>query len=204
MKQRMFYEADGTSGGTLAAEEPVKTEPAEPVKTEPKPDKYTDEWVNNLVAGKSKEAAEKARREIYKELGVKDADELKKLREMKEAQMTAEERMKAQLEERMKAQLEESNKASDEIKKEAEGIRAENEALKKGVPADKVERVKKLVMSGVYEGETVAEKVAAVLAEFPEYAKSVPGDIGAKTGNQTVNEETRLLELARKQAGLTK
>ena len=196
MKQRMFYEADGTSGGTLAAEEPVKTEPAEPVKTEPKPDKYTDEWVNNLVAGKSKEAAEKARREIYKELGVKDADELKKLREMKEAQMTAEERMKAE--------LEESNKASDEIKKEAEGIRAENEALKKGVPADKVERVKKLVLSGVYEGETVAEKVAAVLAEFPEYAKSVPGDIGAKTGNQTVSEETRLLELARKQAGLTK
>ena len=196
MKQRMFYEADGTSGGTLAAEEPVKTEPAEPVKTEPKPEKYTDEWVNNLVAGKSKEAAEKARREIYKELGVKDADELKKLREMKEAQMTAEERMKAE--------LEESNKASDEIKKEAEGIRAENEALKKGVPADKVERVKKLVLSGVYEGETVAEKVAAVLAEFPEYAKSVPGDIGAKTGNQTVSEESRLLELARKQAGLTK
>ena len=196
MKQRMFYEADGTSGGTLAAEEPVKTEPAEPVKTEPKPDKYTDEWVNNLVAGKSKEAAEKARREIYKELGVKDADELKKLREMKEAQMTAEERMKAE--------LEESNKASDEIKKEAEGIRAENEALKKGVPADKVERVKKLVLSGVYEGETVAEKVAAVLAEFPEYAKAVPGDIGAKTGNQTVSEESRLLELARKQAGLTK
>ena len=196
MKQRMFYEADGTSGGTLAAEEPVKTEPAEPVKTEPKPDKYTDEWVNNLVAGKSKEAAEKARRDVYKELGVKDADELKKLREMKEAQMTAEERMKAE--------LEESNKASDEIKKEAEGIRAENEALKKGVPADKDERVKKLVLSGVYEGETVAEKVAAVLAEFPEYAKAVPGDIGAKTGNQTVSEETRLLELARKQAGLTK
>lgn len=198
MKQRMFYEADGTSGGTPVAEpqEPVKTEPAEPVKTEPKPEKYTDEWVNNLVAGKSKEAAEKARREIYKELGVKDADELKKLREMKEAQMTAEERMKAQ--------LEESNKASEEIKKEAEGIRAENEALKKGVPADKVERVKKLVLSGVYEGETVAEKVAAVLAEFPEYVKSVPGDIGAKTGNQTVSEESRLLELARKQAGLTK
>lgn len=196
MKQRMFYEADGTSGGTPAAEEPVKTEQEEPVKTDQKPEKYSDEWVNNLVAGKSKEAAEKARREIYKELGVKDADELKKLREMKEAQMTAEERMKAQ--------LEESNKASDEIKKEAEGIRAENEALKKGVPADKVERVKKLVLSGVYEGETVAEKVAAVLAEFPEYAKSVPGDIGAKTGNQTVNEETRLLDLARKQAGLTK
>ena len=199
MKQRMFYEADGTSGGTPAAVDP---EPTEPVKTDPepkqdpKPDKYTDEWVNNLVAGKSKEAAEKARKELYKELGVKDADELKKLREMKEAQMTAEERMKAE--------LEESNKASDEIKKEAEGIRAENEALKKGVPADKVERVKKLVLSGVYEGETVAEKVAAVLAEFPEYAKSVPGDIGAKTGNQTVNEETRLLELARKQAGLTK
>lgn len=200
MKQRMFYEADGTSGGTPAAAEP--TEPVEPKKTEPepkqepKPEKYSDEWVNNLVAGKSKEAAEKARKELYKELGVKDDDELKKLREMKEAQMTAEERMKAQ--------LEESNKASDEIKKEAEGIRAENEALKKGVPADKVERVKKLVLSGVYEGETVAEKVAAVLAEFPEYAKAVPGDIGAKTGNQTVNEETRLLELARKQAGLTK
>ena len=199
MKHRMFYEADGTSGGTPAVVEP---EPTEPVKTDqepkqdPKPDKYTDEWVNNLVAGKSKEAAEKARREIYKELGVKDAEELKKLREMKEAQMTAEERMKAQ--------LEESNKASDEIKKEAEGKRAENEALKKGVPADKVERVKKLVLSGVYEGETVAEKVAAVLAEFPEYVKSVPGDIGAKTGNQSVSEESRLLELARKQAGLTK
>ena len=199
MKQRMFYEANGTSGGTPAA---ADQEPVDPVKTdqEPKqdqkPEKYTDEWVNNLVAGKSKEAAEKARKELYKELGVKDADELKKLREMKEAQMTAEERMKAQ--------LEESNKASDEIKKEAEGIRAENEALKKGVPADKVERVKKLVLSGVYEGETVAEKVAAVLAEFPEYAKSVPGDIGAKTGNQTVSEESRLLELARKQAGLTK
>ena len=196
MKHRMFYEADGTSGGAPA--ETAEQEPAEQEKTEPeqKPEKYSDEWVNNLVAGKAKEAAEKARKKLYKELGVKDVEELKKLREMKEAQMTAEERMKAQ--------LEESNKASDEIKKEAEGIRAENEALKKGVPADKVERVKKLVLSGVYEGETVAEKVAAVLAEFPEYAKALPGDIGAKTGNQTVNEETRLLELARKQAGLTK
>ena len=58
MKQRMFYEADGTSGGTPVAEETA--EPAEP-KQDPKPEKYTDEWVNNLVAGKSKEAAEKAR-----------------------------------------------------------------------------------------------------------------------------------------------
>ena len=196
MKNRMFYEADGTSGGTPAAEpqEPVKTD-SEP-KQDPKPDKYTDEWVNNLVAGKSKEAAEKARREIYKELGVKDADELKKLREMKEAQMTAEERMKAE--------LEESNKASDEIKKEAEGIRAENEALKKGVPADKVERVKKLVLSGVYEGETVAEKVAAVLAEFPEYAKSVPETLAQRLAIRRSAKKQDCLTLARKQAGLTK
>ena len=30
------------------------------------------------------------------------------------------------------------------------------------------------------------------------------GDIGAKTGNQTVSEESRLLDLARKQGGLDK
>ena len=157
--------------------------------------KYTDSQLNDLIA---KNAAKEAAK-MLRDAGIEPTGELKKdveaFKAWKESTMSETEKLKAQLAER------EGKEA--ETKKEADGIRAENEALKKGVPADKVDRVKKLVLSGVYEGESIAEKVEAVLAEFPEYAKGAVKDIGGKTGNQSIDENTRLLDLARKQAGLT-
>ena len=147
--------------------------------------KYDDDDVNAIVAGKTKEAAEKVRKELYSALGVKGEEELAEFKKLRESQMTETEKLKAQLAER--------DGKEAETKKEADGIRAENEALKKGVPADKVDRVRKLVLSGVYEGESIAEKVEAVLSEFPEYAKGAVKDIGGKTGNQSIDENSAML-----------
>ena len=81
-------------------------------------------------------------------------------------------------------------------------IRAENAALKKGVPADKVGRVVKL--SAGYDGESVEERVAAVLEEFPEFIKVPVKDIGAPAHGQTQNEVDSILDKARAQLGLKK
>ena len=62
------------------------------------------------------------------------------------AQMTAEERMKAQLEKQQ----------SDRRNQEGSRRIEQREALKKGIPADKVERVK--LVCPVSRGETVAER----------------------------------------------
>ena len=172
---------------TTAPETPATETPAETAK-------YTDTQLNDLIAKNSSKAAQKAQSELFEKLGIKDASEIDAIKAARQAQMTEAEKTQAALKEK--------DTALEGAKKEADAIRAENEALKKGVPADKVERVKKLVMSGVYEGETIAEKVAAVLAEFPEYAKGAVKDIGAPTNNEQVSDVERLKVLARKQAGL--
>jgi len=156
--------------------------------------KYTDKQLNDLIAKNSAKAAEKARAELLGAIGVKDASEIEALKKARESQMTEVEKLKAELD-ALKA-------ADSESKKAADAVKAENAALKKGVPADKVDRVVKL--SAGYEGDTVEERVAAVLADFPEFARVPVKDIGAPAHGQTQSEADSLLEKARAQLGLKK
>lgn len=178
-----------------AVETQATETPASGQQTEtPEVAKYTDKQLNDLIAKNSAKAAEKARAELLGSIGVKDASEIEALKKARESQMTEAEKLKAELE---------ALKGADaESKKAADAVKAENAALKKGVPADKVDRVVKL--SAGYEGDTVEERVAAVLADFPEFARGQVKDIGAPAHGQTQNEADSLLEKARAQLGLKK
>lgn len=169
--------------------------PASEQQTEtPEVAKYTDKQLNDLIAKNSAKAAEKARAELLGSIGVNDESEIEALKKAREAQMTEAEKLRAE--------LDVLKGADGEAKKAADAIRAENAALKKGVPADKVDRVVKL--SAGYDGESVDERVAAVLEEFPEFVKVPVRDIGAPAHGQTQNEADALLEKARAQLGLKK
>ena len=178
-----------------AVESQATEQPAQATGQEaPEVAKYTDKQLNDLIAKNAAKAAEKARAELLGSIGVKDASEIEALKKAREAQMTEAEKLKAELD---------ALKGADaESKKAADAIRAENAALKKGVPADKVGRVVKL--SAGYDGESVEERVAAVLEEFPEFIKVPVKDIGAPAHGQTQNEADALLEKARAQLGLKK
>lgn len=178
-----------------AVESQATEQPAQATGQEaPEVAKYTDKQLNDLIAKNAAKATEKARAELLGSIGVKDASEIEALKKAREAQMTEAERLKAELD---------ALKGADaEGKKAADAIRAENAALKKGVPADKVDRVVRL--SAGYDGDSVDERVAAVLAEFPEFIKGPVRDIGAPAHGQTQNESDALLEKARAQLGLKK
>ena len=178
-----------------AVETQTTETPASEQQTEtPEVAKYTDKQLNDLIAKNSAKAAEKARAELLGSIGVKDASEIEELKKARESQMTEAEKLKAELD-ALKGADAESRKAADAAK-------AENAALKKGVPADKADRVVKL--SAGYEGDTVEERVSAVLADFPEFARGTVKDIGAPAHGQTQNEADLLLEKARAQLGLKK
>ena len=169
-------------------------DPAPAAPEAPEVAKYTDRQLNDLVA---KNAAKEAAK-MLKDAGIEATGDLKKdveaFKAWKQSTMTETDRLKAQLAER--------EGADTEAKKAADAIRAENAALKKGVPADKVDRVVRL--SAGYDGESVDERVAEVLAEFPEFIKGPVKDIGAPAHGQTQNEADALLEKARAQLGLKK
>ena len=165
---------------------------AEPAAEAPK---YTDKQLNDLLA----RDAGKEVKKMLAEAGFDPSGDIKadlaKLKSVRDSQMTAEQKAA------------EAAKAKDDeltaSKREASEARAEAAALKLGVPADKCDRVRKLAMAGDYEGSTEAEKVAAVLADFPEFVKAAaPGDIGRRTGGSQVNEEEELLAKMKKNAGI--
>lgn len=187
----VFYAPDDGVTGSVPAEpatEPTATPEAQEVA------KYTDKQLNDLIAKNAAKAAEKARAELLGSIGVSDESEIEALKKAREAQMTEAEKLRAE--------LDALKSADGEAKKAADAIRAENAALKKGVPADKVDRVVKL--SAGYDGESVDERVSAVLEEFPEFIKVPVKDIGAPAHGQTQNEADALLEKARAQLGLKK
>lgn len=177
----------------------VETQATEPQATPEAPEKkdgkfFTNDEINGFVARDAKREAAR----ILKEAGLETSGDLKKdvetFKAWKESQMTEAEKLKAELD-ALKGADAESRKAADAVK-------AENAALKKGVPADKVDRVVKL--SAGYEGDTVEERVTAVLADFPEFARGPVKDIGAPAHGQTQDEADSLLEKARAQLGLKK
>jgi hypothetical protein len=187
---------DGGAGGDTPPADPTPPDGDPPAADPPPADntpKYTDEQLNNLVAKKAAKEAEKLLKEAGLETTGNLKEDVKKLNEFKNSQ-------KSELE-----KLADQNKAAEDkataARQEADNARAEAEALKSGVPAEKVEKVRRLAMSGSYEGDTVAEKVAAVIADFPEFVKSGQ-PFGSQTQTKTQDATEKALAEARKLAGL--
>lgn len=158
--------------------------------------KYTDAQLNDLIAKEASKREAKAQRELMERLGVKTPEELDALKKLRDEKMTDAEKALAREKEK--------DDAINAAKAEAEGARAEAEALKRGVPADRVERLVKI--AGTYEGATIAERLDAALKDFPEFTGKVATTttLGKETTHQSQSDEERLLAAARKQAGLTK
>ena len=161
--------------------------------------KYTDKQLNDLILKNSSKASEKAKAELMASLGIKDVSEIEALKEARKAQMS--DARKAQMSDAEKATLalKEQEAATQSARREADEAIAEVAAMKAGVPVDKVERVRKLAMSGQYEGDTPAEKINAVLADFPEFIKQTSVNLGAPTGKNTVSDEESILQKLREQ-----
>jgi hypothetical protein len=152
--------------------------------------KYTDKQLNDLIKKeKGKEFAK-----ALEKAGIKDAEELKSLVELRKSQMSETEKSAARIKE-----LEDNKSESD---KKIERAEIQTSALMAGVSADKVERVAKLALSGDYEG-TPAEKIAAVIKEFPEFVAPAGGaTFGAPPKDESLNAMDTLLNRARVMAGL--
>lgn len=161
--------------------------------------KYTDKQLNDLIAREATKREAAAKAAMMKELGVDTPEALAALKKLREEKMTESERSAASL------------KAKDDAvlaaRAEADAARAEVEAFKAGISAENLARAIKL--AGTYEGATMAEKIAAVVADFPMLkgkagAGTVGGTLGVETKHEQLNEQEELLAKARKQAGLTK
>lgn len=190
---RIMMEAD--DGTTIPAGKPELKEQPEPTINAPEPEvaKYTDSQLNDLV---KKNAAKEAVK-ILSEAGLESTGNLKddvaKFKAWKESQMTEAEKYKTDLEaEKAKTKEVEARATAAELRAEIVG---------KGVPADKADRIMKLAQS--YEGETPAEKVTAVLADFPELVKGAQS-IGVENKGASPNAEQALLDQMLKNAGITK
>lgn len=176
----------------IKTDEVVAEKPIEAVVEQEK--KYTDKELNDKISARVAKELERARSELLKQAGVKDVEELAKLKELQDAQLTEAEKTAKALAER-EAEL-------AEIKQKATIAEARAEAMVQGIAPEKIERVIKLI--GAYEGETTAEKIAGFIKENPEFVKRAGiQDLGVKSGGDTISEEERLLALARKGAGLS-
>lgn len=160
--------------------------------------KYTDKQLNDLIAKEAGKRQEKATADLLAKMGFKTLEEVEAFNKSRQESMTQAEKDKAKL-----AEIETTAQTAARERDEA---KAEVAALKAGVPADKVAKVVKLAAG--YDGDTMDEKITALLADFPDFVKGqtvqAPQNAGRVTGQQGVSDEERLLAIARKQAGLTK
>lgn len=189
----VFFTADDGAGqGGAGAGEP--TPPANPPASVAVEKKYTDDEMNAIVLKNTTKAQEK----ILKDLGITDVktgkEGLEAFRKWQDEQKSETERKDAQVKELSEG------KSAAEIR--AEKAEAKAEALANGVPADRIERVMKLALSGNYEGST-EEKIKAVIAEFPEFIKAPEGgSFGSAPKNEQVSSTDALLQMALKHAGV--
>lgn len=173
-------------GATLPATDPAPEQP-----------KYTDKQLNDLIAKEAGKRQEKATADLLAKMGFKSIEEVEAFNKSRQESMTQAEKDKLK--------LAEQEAAAATNAKERDEARAEVAALKAGVPADKVAKVVKLAAG--YDGDTMEDKITALLADFPDFVKGqmqAPRNAGLVTGQQGVSDEERLLAIARKQAGLTK
>jgi hypothetical protein len=170
--------------------------PQTPDTTEETP-KYTDKQVNDLIAKEASKRQEKATADLLLKMGFKSLEDIDAFNKSRQESMTQAEKDKLAIQEK--------ETAAQTAARERDEARAELSAMKAGVPADKVAKVVKLAAG--YDGDTMDEKISALLADFPDFVKAqtaAPQNAGRVTGQQGMSDEERLLAVARKQAGLTK
>lgn len=162
--------------------------------------KYTDKQLNDLIAKESGKREAKAQADLLSKMGFTSLDDVEKFAAERNASMSEADKTKARL-----AEIENESKNTA---KERDEAKAEIAALKAGISPDKVEKVVRLAAG--YDGDTPAERITALLADFPDIGK-VSGqsqdagkNLGMLSGQKRLGEVERLLEVARKQAGLTK
>ena len=156
MKQlfNAFYEED-------KGDNPAATADTKPVDKPPVVDKPKDNTPPPVVEEKKFTQAElnainaKTKTKFLKELGFDSEEDYKKHLSDLEAKKPLEEKLKT---------LEENNK---EILSRADKAEAKLTVIELGVPAAKADKVVKL--ASTYEGETIKDKIDAVLKDFPEF-----------------------------------
>jgi hypothetical protein len=170
---RMYFEKADDGAGEPAVEKEPKTKEPDTTQETKEPDvakdekTFTQEEVNAINI--------KTKNKFYKDLGFKDEEAYKEDLATKQANMGAVEKLAA-------AEL-----ANSETLTRAEVAEAKVAVLELGVPKNKADRVIKLAKT--YDGENMADKVAAVLKEYPEFkAAGVPA-FGNGTGGE--NQESR-------------
>jgi len=173
--------------------------PAQQAATEQKPAeaaKYTDSQVNDLIAkNTAKEAAK-----MLKEAGLESTGNIKQdlapFKAWKDSQMSEGEKLTAR--------AKELEAANSEAVARADRAEAKAEALARGVSADKADKIVKLATSGVYEGDSIAAKIEAVLAEFPDFVSKTGQAFGMRTQTDTASAQDVALQAAYKAAGIVK
>lgn len=123
---------------------------------------FTQDQVNDMTA----KAEGKALAKVLKDLGIDDVktgkEALAKWRELQDGQKTEVQRLTDQLNgfgEKEKGYTSTITELSTKIA-----------AYELGIPADKIDHAVKLAINGGYEGETMNEKLAAVLKDYPMFA----------------------------------
>ena len=185
---RLFFAPDdGTNPPAPPADPPKEPTPEpEPTKT------LTQDEVNKLVAAEKRSAQAR----ILKELGIEGDDltstkeALKKYKEQQDAEKSEAEKLKEALD---------AKDASEQTaKQEAIMARAELEAIKAGCPADDAGALVKLALDE--EGETIADKIKAVMDKHPTWFKAQPkmDKFGNPVKNESNSDEDAVLEQFRK------
>ncbi len=187
---------------TTTVQTPAPTAPVPPVTppttppeaTKPEP-KYTDDDLNARAAAARKEGAEKA----WKKHGF---DSEKAFDDYMAAKKTEDDARKTEAQKDKEAR-EAAEKRAQEVESSMASIRLENAALKAGVSPDKAERFVKL--AAAYDGVDDAAKIAAALADFPEFktadASKLP-NVGGKSKSQPNDDVAAAKAAAAKAFGL--
>lgn len=183
----VYFDADGGDGDGGEPSDPPGTDGGEGQDGDP-PQTFTQDQVNEF----NKKAREKGKRQAMKELQA-DLDELEELRKKGKSQ-----------DELLSSENEELKTKLTVIESRADIAEAKVTAYEAGVSKENLNRAVKLMSAE--DGETMEERIASVLKEFPELkAKEkpkLPDDIGGETGSTTPSKKTALLSAARKGAGL--
>jgi uncharacterized small protein (DUF1192 family) len=158
IEKRIFFDADTGTGGVSQAPATTEGDTGKAAATTP-PKTYTEEEVNGLLARKQSEQVDR----MLKDLGIESSGTLK---ERIAALKKYEDEHKTEIQKEKEARTAAETRLQ-EAQTRADKAEAKAEALAVGVPAAKAERFVKIAMT--YEGETVAEKVAAAIKDNPEF-----------------------------------
>lgn len=148
--------------------------------------KYGDDDLNRAAAAARREAQEK----FYKKHGFESE---KDFDAFVSAQKAAEDAKKDEAQ-KANERLTALEKEKAEIQARADRAEAKSEALAQGIDPAKIDRFMRIALT--YDGETVADKVKAAIADNPEFkVGSAPQSFGAPTKGQATGQEAMKAEV---------